>query len=112
MATLKELIEKHGVNIKVRNKDWLSDTYFEIKSHNNREVVGVHSTGKLSFSYDGSSNWELYVEPKKMVKKYLWAYSNCDNDYITTNVFFSEKECENTGWIKLQNTEIEVKDTE
>lgn len=78
--------------------------------------------GKICYSQNSMSEYveesrlTLYVEPKKKVKKYLWAFKNEDSDRIVVTVGFYKDEKElkkgvGATWIqRLDWSEIEVDD--
>ena len=71
--TLKELIEKHGLPVKVQEEVWNTE-YFEIVATRGGRCIGYYDDGDPADYYDTSDlNWRLYTKPKttKKVKMYM-----------------------------------------
>ncbi len=83
MSTLKELIEKHGLPVRVVSKatHCRNSNYFEAIgiSKDKETVIGFYSEGVHDyFDSDFSNEWSLFVEPKQKVKRWLWANEDGD----------------------------------
>jgi hypothetical protein len=75
MSTLKELIDTHGLPIKVTNPHYDTACWFEIVATRENYCVGFYQNGAANFMpiHAMAEDWSLYVEPKKKVKRWLWA---------------------------------------
>lgn len=84
---------------KANPKDYITILYKSV----NFLVARSSLTGKEStFSYEDGELWELYVEPKAKVKKWMWA---TPNGLDTTSGFYREPYHDYT--VKLEWSEQE-----
>lgn len=92
MSTLKELFSKHG-------SVWLSDCrtpnvkYFKpVGFSENGEILIGELHNKNAASHNGEiSCFVPYVEPKKLVKKWLWRWKT-GQSWTISHKFHTEKE--------------------
>jgi hypothetical protein len=78
MATLKELIDTHGLPLKVVRCEWTKDeSYFEAVATSSEDAVGFYKNGEGAvYNCYAYNLWSLYTEPKPKVKRWLWAEEN------------------------------------
>jgi hypothetical protein len=63
--TLKEIIEKHGLPVKVQHGFWSKSRWFEIVAHNGDYAVGFFNNKQGNYrSIHDDNMWRLYTEPK------------------------------------------------
>lgn len=111
MSTLKELFEKHGsVWLSLKDKPRMKHFKPLGISEEGRNVIGEKADGIADFYPARTTCFQLYSEPKKQVKKWLWRFQNENDDWVATPGFKSEKEVSAYGdrYIKLLWSEIEV----
>jgi hypothetical protein len=94
MKTLKELIDEHGINIRVRRSVW-KRMYFKIMYIHEGCVYGHYDDGNPShFLLDGPVIWQLYTEPKPKVMRaqYMVKYKYDCVPYETDNLYKDDEE--------------------
>ena len=119
MATITQLMQSRVPGeIRIRIKGWDDRSYFIPQF---KDVTGNwHGTDShghyLWFMDDYSTDWELYIEPKKVVARYQWAYRRGTSSFnLTDRYFTSEQELRNyisgvTWCQRLDYTKIEVEE--
>lgn len=75
MATIAELIAKHGLPVKIRGNNWAPDQWFEVIANaRSYTYPGFNNDGSADFFGAHSGHWDLYTEPKKTRKVKLEAW--------------------------------------
>lgn len=113
---LGDLLKDKELPILVRNKEWDDDRYFEVVYIRGCYAIGFNQVGTPFDSYFGWNEvWELFQQPKKLVKKYK-CLLKFKNKYYDSMFYFStieeaKAECIDSEVIKLlPHTEIEVEE--
>lgn len=88
--TLKDLIEKHGLPVKVENTYW--DGWVEVVASNGTYAVGFNESDGVAHDLLSSLGYSLYTGPKKKRVLYLAVFHNVAMGwaYIDSRLF----ECE------------------
>jgi hypothetical protein len=122
--TLKELIAEHGFGKKFICTEMEIPITFIPYAYSTKEsekIIGEDSTGGGWAWKKTSGGWSLYTEPKKKVKKWLWAsryigiLKHIEKGWFQNNTFSENAptmdlypDPENFEHIKLPWSEIEV----
>ena len=120
MATLKEMIDKHGFGVKFKVSNWPPDCWFApAVIDEGEDVHGITDCFGCSSRDLASAGWELYKEPKKKVKMYKFAYRE-GGSYCDTHRFYRDREqlvssgrystSQLSTAIRLDHTMIEVEE--
>lgn len=132
MATIDKLMQgRQPGEIWLTNKTYFGESeqvfvpYFKIGNQWHGMVRSVDDGYKRPDWYyndhpdepDASESWQLYIAPKKKVKRWLWATQHHDVDYWDIcNRYYSEKEINALydrnlfKWEKLEWSEVEFEE--
>lgn len=120
MATLKELIDRHGgvPGLKVQFLGWDSSEYFEIVDIRRAFAIGWDNRGESWNENINEDNWELYQPPAKAKRKVMMYPALCKLNkeiYIPDGLYASEEDARTDldTFIRLltdRGVEVEVDD--
>ena len=72
MSTLKELIDTHGLPLKV-SYEHRNSFHSELVAASKEHAIGFLANNYPTYYTLCSNGWSLYTEPKPKVKRWLWA---------------------------------------
>jgi hypothetical protein len=104
--TLKEIIEKHGLPVKVRHESWDEHEWVDIMCVSHTSAVGFVASGLGYSDRLSAPNYTLYTEPKQKRVYYQAILRNCATGgyYTSGDLYISEEEVRDhcgSSFIKL-----------
>ena len=125
MATIDELMKgKKPGEIKVSSGEYLGDDngfyfipFFKIDYVWHGQVIGPEHIRADYFKGHENDTWYLYTEPKKKVKRWMWAYQSSTNrhNWFVDSIYYTEDEFKSRmgkkyNYKKLCYSEMEFED--
>ena len=71
---------------------------------------GKQQNGKGTVWTDYSYGWKEYLEPKKKIEMWKWAYKNSDGRWVETGFYPAAITPEIIGQVRIEGSRIEVEE--
>lgn len=92
MSTLKELVDKHGLPLKVARNFWSHDSWFEVRYEYEGRYFGHNYKGEAASYLALDIDFSLHLEPKKTVRKYLFAFKDRNGIWNASPFFYRDED--------------------